>query len=86
MLGSVRRPREQLGCRRPTCNREVGARRAQGGCREGDFGASLAHFGVGWGSLGALWGRSAYVKVTFVYFGLTLVTWWSHFGCKKVCF
>ena len=55
----------------------MGARKAQGGCREGDFGASLAHFGVGWGSLGALWGRSGYVKVTFVDFGLTLLTWWS---------
>ena len=36
--------------------------------------------------LGALWGRSRYVKVTFVYFGLTLVTWWSHFGYIKVGF
>ena len=62
------------------------ARWVRGWRREGDFGASLAHFGVGWGSLRALWGCSAYVKMMFVYSGLTLVKWWSHFGCKKVCF
>ena len=37
-------------------------------------------------NLEVLWGRSRYGKVTFVYFGLTLVTWWSHFGYIEVGF
>ena len=68
----------------------------QGECKESakecfellciNFVAFWACFGVGLSKLGALWGRYRYVKVTFVYFGLTLVTWWSHFGYIKVGF
>ena len=51
-----------------------------------NFSAIWFHFGVGLNNLEALCGRSGYVKVTFAYFGLPLVTWWSHFGYINVGF
>ena len=85
------------GDRRENAGRVQGDRgRPKGECKNSakecfellctNFGAFWDCFGVGLSKLGALWGRSRYVKVTFVYFGLTLVTWWSHFGHIQVVY